>query len=242
LLLIIARSRYRAPELLLGAPHHSPAVDAWSLGCLLVELLAAAPVFPGVEVPGGGFQLDQMARVARLLGPPREDLWPEVLQLPFYADFIKRTKGTLPPPVRDAEELKQRLKALFTPASNLHNNSANGEQQPPQQQQQQQQQQANPANSCAYPTAAWPTAHAYDLVLRLLCYNPARRMTLHAALSHPFFTEDLRAAPTQCIFALTVPPGIGGMMTAAAQEVRHCSYRQIYRAMNGLASAENKNA
>ena len=38
---------YRAPELLLGAKTYSFAVDMWSLGCILGELLACEPMFRG---------------------------------------------------------------------------------------------------------------------------------------------------------------------------------------------------
>lgn len=29
---------YRAPEVLLGATHYAPAVDIWSIGCIMAEL------------------------------------------------------------------------------------------------------------------------------------------------------------------------------------------------------------
>lgn len=38
---------YRAPELLLGATHYTPAVDMWAAGCIFGELLTLKPMFPG---------------------------------------------------------------------------------------------------------------------------------------------------------------------------------------------------
>lgn len=38
---------YRAPELLLGAKEYSTAIDMWSLGCIMAELLAKEPLFNG---------------------------------------------------------------------------------------------------------------------------------------------------------------------------------------------------
>ncbi|KAF5746470.1 cyclin-dependent kinase G-2 isoform X2 [Tripterygium wilfordii] len=38
---------YRAPELLLGARQYSTAIDMWSLGCIMAELLAKEPLFNG---------------------------------------------------------------------------------------------------------------------------------------------------------------------------------------------------
>ncbi len=37
---------YRAPELLLRTPRYSKSIDVWSIGCLVVEMLAGKPAFP----------------------------------------------------------------------------------------------------------------------------------------------------------------------------------------------------
>jgi len=38
---------YRPPELLLGPTEYGVAVDLWSTGCILAELLAGKPIMPG---------------------------------------------------------------------------------------------------------------------------------------------------------------------------------------------------
>jgi serine/threonine protein kinase len=38
---------YRAPELIFGATDYSPAIDVWSAGCVVAELLLGQPLFPG---------------------------------------------------------------------------------------------------------------------------------------------------------------------------------------------------
>lgn len=44
---------YRPPELLLGATFYGVAVDLWSAGCILGELLMGQPIFPArTEVSG----------------------------------------------------------------------------------------------------------------------------------------------------------------------------------------------
>lgn len=48
---------YRAPELLLGAKEYSTAIDMWSLGCIMAELLAKEPFFPGKT------EVDQLDKV-----------------------------------------------------------------------------------------------------------------------------------------------------------------------------------
>ena len=78
---------YRAPELLLGAQsassYHS-AIDVWSVGCILAELLLGRPLFPGQS------EAEQLQLICRLLGTPNEKIWPgfaslaPALQLPHY--------------------------------------------------------------------------------------------------------------------------------------------------------------
>lgn len=38
---------YRAPEVILNASEYSKAVDIYSVGCILAELLGRTPLFPG---------------------------------------------------------------------------------------------------------------------------------------------------------------------------------------------------
>ncbi|CAJ2628842.1 unnamed protein product [Trifolium pratense] len=38
---------YRAPELIFGATEYTTAIDVWSVGCVLAELLLGQPLFPG---------------------------------------------------------------------------------------------------------------------------------------------------------------------------------------------------
>ncbi|CAA2970061.1 cyclin-dependent kinase G-2-like isoform X1 [Olea europaea subsp. europaea] len=59
---------YRAPELLLGAKQYSTAIDMWSLGCIMAELLSKEPLFNGKT------ELDQLNKIYRILGKPNEDI------------------------------------------------------------------------------------------------------------------------------------------------------------------------
>ena len=45
----VATRWYRAPEILLGSHKYCKAVDMWSIGCILAELLHGKPVFPGTS-------------------------------------------------------------------------------------------------------------------------------------------------------------------------------------------------
>lgn len=45
---------YRAPELLLGAQHYTSAVDLWSVGCIMAEMVNFEPLFRSDSEVGGG--------------------------------------------------------------------------------------------------------------------------------------------------------------------------------------------
>ena len=50
--------------------HYSTAVDVWSCGCIMAELLTGQVLFPG----NGEF--DAMSRIWKLLGTPNDTIWP----------------------------------------------------------------------------------------------------------------------------------------------------------------------
>ncbi|CAG9461299.1 unnamed protein product [Pedinophyceae sp. YPF-701] len=60
---------YRAPELLLSCAEYSTAIDVWSVGCILAELLGRRPLFPGRDY------LHQLNLIVKTAGtPPVNDL------------------------------------------------------------------------------------------------------------------------------------------------------------------------
>jgi serine/threonine protein kinase len=77
-------SGYRPPELLFGSTYYSWAVDVWSAGCIIMEILLRAPIFPGDT------EIAQLASIFNLLGTPAEAIWPGVSQLPGYLQFEPR--------------------------------------------------------------------------------------------------------------------------------------------------------
>ncbi len=40
---------FRAPEILLGSTKYTKAVDMWSVGCILGELIIGKAIFPGTS-------------------------------------------------------------------------------------------------------------------------------------------------------------------------------------------------
>lgn len=58
---------YRAPELIFGSTDYSTAIDVWSQGCVMAELLLGRPIFPGSS------GVDQLVEIIKVLGTPTRD-------------------------------------------------------------------------------------------------------------------------------------------------------------------------
>lgn len=56
---------YRAPEILLGGRQYTSAVDIWSAGCILAELLIGRPLLPG------NTEIAQIDKIFSMLGYPK---------------------------------------------------------------------------------------------------------------------------------------------------------------------------
>ncbi|KAI3704797.1 hypothetical protein L1987_75026 [Smallanthus sonchifolius] len=69
---------YRAPELIFGATEYTTAIDVWSVGCVLAELLLGQPLFPGES---GVDQLVEIIKIFHKRTPPEAvDLVSRLLQ------------------------------------------------------------------------------------------------------------------------------------------------------------------
>jgi serine/threonine protein kinase len=58
---------YRAPELLLSCDTYDAAIDVWSVGCILGELLGRKALLPGKDY------IDQLKIIIRTLGTPSDE-------------------------------------------------------------------------------------------------------------------------------------------------------------------------
>ena len=58
---------YRAPELIFGATDYTSAIDVWSVGCVIAELLVGQPLFPGES------GVDQLVEIIKVLGTPTKE-------------------------------------------------------------------------------------------------------------------------------------------------------------------------
>jgi len=87
---------YRAPELIFGATEYTTAIDMWSVGCVMAELLLGQPLFPGES------GVDQLVEIIKILGTPtREEIkcmnpnynefkFPQIKAHPWHKVFNKR--------------------------------------------------------------------------------------------------------------------------------------------------------
>jgi len=79
---------YRAPELIFDAKDYTPAIDVWSAGCVMAELMLGQPLFAGET------GADQLIEIIRVLGTPsREDIR---AMNPSYKEFPISTIQPLP--------------------------------------------------------------------------------------------------------------------------------------------------
>lgn len=72
---------YRPPELLLGSTKYTTAVDMWSVGCILAELISKKAILQGKN------EIDQFQRICKLCGTPDEASWPGVAELEAWTQL-----------------------------------------------------------------------------------------------------------------------------------------------------------
>eukprot|EP00181_Compsopogon_caeruleus_P003873 CAMPEP_0184679138 /NCGR_PEP_ID=MMETSP0312-20130426/1959_1 /TAXON_ID=31354 /ORGANISM="Compsopogon coeruleus, Strain SAG 36.94" /LENGTH=414 /DNA_ID=CAMNT_0027128395 /DNA_START=340 /DNA_END=1584 /DNA_ORIENTATION=- len=113
---------YRAPELIFGATDYTPAIDMWSAGCVMAELMLGYPIFPGESC------VDQLVEIIKVLGTPsKEEIqamnhsytefkFPQIKAHPWHKVFRNRS-----PP--EAVDLVKNL-LLFDPSRRLKPESA----------------------------------------------------------------------------------------------------------------------
>ncbi|KAL6644096.1 hypothetical protein ACP70R_018862 [Stipagrostis hirtigluma subsp. patula] len=77
---------YMAPEVLLYNDEHGAPVDAWSLGCVMAELLKGDLLFAGED------EADQLHKIFDVLGVPGKKAW-QALKPQIFADEVHRWRA-----------------------------------------------------------------------------------------------------------------------------------------------------
>ena len=97
----IATRWYRAPEVILSWKKYTSAIDMWSVGCILAEMILRRPLLPASS------EEEQLLMITKLIGSPNEKVVNQidnvknrefVLQLPKRSatDFEKLFRGANP--------------------------------------------------------------------------------------------------------------------------------------------------
>ncbi|KAK6067096.1 MAP kinase [Seiridium cupressi] len=115
----VATRWYRAPEIMLSFQSYTKAIDVWSVGCILAELLGGRPFFKGRDY------VDQLNQILHILGTPNEETLSRigssraqeyVRNLPYMAK--KPFQQLFPNANPDALDLLDRMLA-FDPSSRI---------------------------------------------------------------------------------------------------------------------------
>ncbi|ORY05440.1 Pkinase-domain-containing protein [Basidiobolus meristosporus CBS 931.73] len=68
----VATRYYRAPEIMLSNQSYTKAIDLWSVGCILAELLGGRPLFKGRDY------VDQLNQILGIVGTPEDSVLDEM--------------------------------------------------------------------------------------------------------------------------------------------------------------------
>lgn len=163
---------YRAPELLMGSRHYTPAIDLWAVGCIFAELLSLRPIFKGEEAKMDSkktvpFQRNQMMKIIEILGVPKKETWPGLVSMPEYSQLQSPSLS------RGGPAQFNRTTTLETWYNNCLKNGGYS----------------------STSSAGTPGADGLDLLSRLLEYDPTKRITARDALEHPYFKNGGPISP-----------------------------------------------
>jgi len=150
---------YRSPEVLLGCPY-STSIDMWSLGCILVEMHTGEPIFSGQD------EADQVVKIYELLGPPPTHMIQQGTK--GLKHFRRQEQGlgyTLREPPRALKE-RSLSEILGVETGGPDGRRLN-----------------EPGHSVT------DYLKLKDLIMKMLSYDPAERITPFQAISHSFFGQ-----------------------------------------------------
>ncbi|XP_071961558.1 mitogen-activated protein kinase 14B-like [Antedon mediterranea] len=82
----VATRWYRAPEIMFNWMQYTKAVDIWSVGCIMAELLTGRTLFPGTD------HIDQLTRIMNVVGTPSPQFMKKI-----KSDEAKSYVSTLEP-------------------------------------------------------------------------------------------------------------------------------------------------
>jgi cyclin-dependent kinase 8/11 len=173
---------YRAPELILGTRHYTPAIDMWAVGCIFAELLSLRPIFKGEEAKMDSkktvpFQRNQMQKIVEIMGLPTKERWPLLPAMPEANQL-----ANLQPPMTSHHHHHHHHSQHGKHGSNMSGSNlekwylstiSHS---------------ANSSSASSSGSLSSLGTEGYRLLAGLLEYDPVERLTAARALQHPFFS------------------------------------------------------
>ena len=151
---------YRAPEVILDLGYNYE-IDIWSLGCILCELYAGAPIFSGLD------EMEQINYIMKFLGPPpdffiekssKSGCFFDIHNNEIYSELINSKNY-------NNENKKKNIKEFFNIIIKNNNNSNNN-------------------------SDLTQFDNFIDFVCKCLEWNPKDRLSPEEGLMHPFITNN----------------------------------------------------
>ncbi|BAM41559.1 glycogen synthase kinase [Theileria orientalis strain Shintoku] len=150
---------YRAPELMLGSNEYTTAIDSWSIGCVLSELILGRPLFCGDT------SIDQLVKIIQILVASTSRISNSCILATIRSSnrnsSVMRFAGT--PTLAE-------MKAMNPEYNNINFPNLRGVE-----------------LSTVFPKNTDP--RFVDIVSQFLQYDPRLRLKPLDALTHPFFTD-----------------------------------------------------
>lgn len=155
---------YRAPELLFGTRHYTPAIDVWALGAVFAELILGFTIF----VPPGErkdqkeelISKDQILKIFSVLGmPDAATVWPTLSDMPFWTAVVHEWPElkSLKPYAEMSQALRQQISVRLAGAPR--------------------------------PPSPTERLDCINLLMAMLTYNPTARISSRDAKEAPFFAN-----------------------------------------------------
>lgn len=190
----IATLWYRAPEVLMNIECYTTAVDIWSIGCIIAELLYGIPLFSGDS------EIGQLFIIFQTTGTPNTNNYPDCLLLPDYkVTFPQWSKKPVENRIRKL--LKDKIEYITEHINETIHNT--GELNDMDQYEQQQYIQnkikdsIEPFNSMLQQSF---NADAMELIEQCIVLNPTKRINALDALKHKFFADmNIESAKQEAI-------------------------------------------
>lgn len=69
---------YKSPEQLFGSRNYDFGIDMWAFACIFAEIIQGFPLFTSTN------EIEQISKIAELLGTPDQTNWKSIVNMPDY--------------------------------------------------------------------------------------------------------------------------------------------------------------